>query len=236
MSAPRKVIVPDVLASVQLENHVFGHGIDQSWNACLVDSTSPRYGEKANYYSAVCLETGEVEWMELEGNSNSGTSVAFLKQLREKHPEPILTRRARCRFESCLGPNGALVKLLRVKWKSSPIATHHIYIKRPFVNRSARSLSVSSGNRDEPYPVCDKAVPSGPPTAVIGGLSTQNVSQLYAVCLKWRGKPLLEGDRSLIRPSGNPLWKAKSRIPASTGRFPIWAPARGRETERMSNN
>ena len=39
----------------------------------LVDSTSPSYGEKAGYYSAVCLETGEVEWMELEGNSNSGT-------------------------------------------------------------------------------------------------------------------------------------------------------------------
>ena len=38
----------------------------------LVDSSSPRYGEKASYYSAVCLETGEVEWMELEGNSNSG--------------------------------------------------------------------------------------------------------------------------------------------------------------------
>ena len=51
----------------------------------LVDSTSPRYGEKASYYSAVCLETGEVEWMELEGNSNSGTSVAFLEQLRERH-------------------------------------------------------------------------------------------------------------------------------------------------------
>ena len=32
-----------------------------------MDSTSPRYGEKASYYSAVCLETGEVEWMELEG-------------------------------------------------------------------------------------------------------------------------------------------------------------------------
>ena len=31
----------------------------------LVNSTSPRYGEKASYYSAVCLETGEVEWMEL---------------------------------------------------------------------------------------------------------------------------------------------------------------------------
>ena len=28
----------------------------------LVDSTSPRYGEKASYYSAVCLETGEVDW------------------------------------------------------------------------------------------------------------------------------------------------------------------------------
>ena len=33
----------------------------------LVVSSSPRYGEKASYYSAVCLETGEVEWMELEG-------------------------------------------------------------------------------------------------------------------------------------------------------------------------
>ena len=51
----------------------------------LVDSSSPRYGEKASYYSAVCLETGEVEWMELEGNSNSGTSAAFLMQLRERH-------------------------------------------------------------------------------------------------------------------------------------------------------
>ena len=55
----------------------------------LVDSNSPRYGEKASYYSAVCLETGEVEWMELEGNSNSGTSVAFLTQLRGKHPGPL---------------------------------------------------------------------------------------------------------------------------------------------------
>ena len=31
----------------------------------LVDSSSPRRGEKASCYSAVCLETGEVEWMEL---------------------------------------------------------------------------------------------------------------------------------------------------------------------------
>ena len=51
----------------------------------LVDSTSPRYGEKASYYSAVCLETGEVEWMELEGNSNSGTSADFLGLLRRRH-------------------------------------------------------------------------------------------------------------------------------------------------------
>ena len=53
----------------------------------LVDSTSPRYGDKASYYSAVCLETGEVEveWMELDGNSNSETSVAFLEQLRNRY-------------------------------------------------------------------------------------------------------------------------------------------------------
>ena len=55
----------------------------------LVESTSPRYGEKASYYSAVCLESGEVEWMELEGNSNSGTSAAFLEQLRERHQGPL---------------------------------------------------------------------------------------------------------------------------------------------------
>ena len=55
----------------------------------LVDSSSPRYGEKASYYSAVCLETGKVEWMELDGNSNSGTSAAFLKQLREGHTGPL---------------------------------------------------------------------------------------------------------------------------------------------------
>ncbi len=51
----------------------------------LVDSSSLRHGGKASYYSAVCLETGEVEWMELEGNSNAGTSPAFLEQLRRRH-------------------------------------------------------------------------------------------------------------------------------------------------------
>ena len=54
-----------------------------------MESTNPRYGEKASYYSAVCLEAGEVEWMELEGNSNSGTSAAFLDQLRKGHAGPL---------------------------------------------------------------------------------------------------------------------------------------------------
>ena len=58
----------------------------QQGEPALVDSSSPRRGEKASYYSAVCLETGEVEWMELEGNSNAGTSAAFLRQLVERHP------------------------------------------------------------------------------------------------------------------------------------------------------
>ena len=56
----------------------------------LVGSTSPRRGEKVSYYSAVCLETGEVEVMELEGNSNSTTSAAFLRQLRARHTEPLV--------------------------------------------------------------------------------------------------------------------------------------------------
>ena len=54
-----------------------------------MDSTSPRRGEKVSYYSAVYLETGEVEVMELEGNGNSATSAAFLRQLRARHTEPL---------------------------------------------------------------------------------------------------------------------------------------------------
>ena len=56
----------------------------------LVDSSSPRRGEKVSYYSAVCLETGEVAVMELEGNSNSVPSSAFLGQLRERYAEPLI--------------------------------------------------------------------------------------------------------------------------------------------------
>ena len=51
----------------------------------LVDFSSPRHGEKANHYSAECLKTGEVEWMELEGNSNRESSLAFLERLLERH-------------------------------------------------------------------------------------------------------------------------------------------------------
>jgi transposase len=54
----------------------------------LVDTSSPRFGEKATYYSAVCIETGEVEAMPVLGNTNAATSVAFLQQLRAKHPPP----------------------------------------------------------------------------------------------------------------------------------------------------
>ena len=54
-----------------------------------MESTSPRRGEKVSYYSAVCLETGAVAVMELEGNSNSASSVAFLRQLRAQYTEPL---------------------------------------------------------------------------------------------------------------------------------------------------
>jgi transposase len=56
----------------------------------LVDSTSPRYGEKASYYSAVCGETGQVEALPLAGNSSAETSAAFLRHLRARHPEPLI--------------------------------------------------------------------------------------------------------------------------------------------------
>jgi transposase len=56
----------------------------------LVDSSSPRLAEKATYYSAVCLETGEVEEMEPQGNCTAETSAAFLRQLRANHTEPLI--------------------------------------------------------------------------------------------------------------------------------------------------
>jgi transposase len=56
----------------------------------LVASPSPRYGEKASYYAAVCLETGEVDAMALTGNSNAATSASFVQQLRAPHPPPLV--------------------------------------------------------------------------------------------------------------------------------------------------
>ena len=47
----------------------------------------PASSEKVSYCLAVCLETGEVAVMELEGNSNSAT---FLQQLRAQHLEPLI--------------------------------------------------------------------------------------------------------------------------------------------------
>ena len=56
----------------------------------LVATTSPRLGEKASYYSAVCLESGQVEAMSVAGNTTAETTVTFLKQLRKQHPEPLI--------------------------------------------------------------------------------------------------------------------------------------------------
>jgi hypothetical protein len=56
----------------------------------LVDSTSPKLGEKVTYYSAICLETGEVAAMTVLGNTTAATSVTFLQQLRGKHTESLI--------------------------------------------------------------------------------------------------------------------------------------------------
>ncbi|HEX2238548.1 MAG TPA: IS630 family transposase [Gammaproteobacteria bacterium] len=58
--------------------------------AALVESRSPRRGEKATYYSAVCLETGEVEAMSVSDTTTAATSVAFLQQLRARYAEPLI--------------------------------------------------------------------------------------------------------------------------------------------------
>jgi transposase len=56
----------------------------------FADSTCPKLGEKVTYYSGVCLETGEVEFMAVMGNSSAETSVAFLQQLRAKYSGPLI--------------------------------------------------------------------------------------------------------------------------------------------------
>lgn len=56
----------------------------------LVSSTSPRRAEKAAYYSAVCLQTGAVAVMPIASTSTAATSTAFLQQLRDTYPEPLI--------------------------------------------------------------------------------------------------------------------------------------------------
>jgi transposase len=56
----------------------------------LADSSSPRMGEKATYYSGICVETGEVEFMTVTETSTAESSVAFLQQLRAKHSRPLI--------------------------------------------------------------------------------------------------------------------------------------------------
>jgi len=56
----------------------------------LADSTSPKLGEKATYYSGVCLDTGEVESMAVTENCTAETSAAFLQQVRSKHNKPLI--------------------------------------------------------------------------------------------------------------------------------------------------
>lgn len=56
----------------------------------LVDSTSPRLGEKATYYSTICLETGEIEAMPVKETCTTETTVTFLKQLRTHSTNPLV--------------------------------------------------------------------------------------------------------------------------------------------------
>ncbi len=104
----------------------------------LVDSTSPRRGEKASYYSAVCLETGEVEVMELVGNSNSVTSAAFLRQLRARHTEP-----------------------LTVIWDNSP--AHHGAAIRAYLTTSGLDLRLVNLPSYSPDFNADEAIWAGAP-------------------------------------------------------------------------
>ena len=46
-------------------------------------------GGESHYYSVVCLETGNLELMGLEHNSNAATSAAFPWQRRARFDEPL---------------------------------------------------------------------------------------------------------------------------------------------------
>ncbi len=69
-------------------------GVRAKWvlrgQPALIDSTSPRLGEKVSYYSGVCLETGDVEVMPVPDTCTAQTSMMFLQQLRQNHTVPLI--------------------------------------------------------------------------------------------------------------------------------------------------
>ena len=97
------------------------------------------YSEKASYYSEGCLETGEVEWMELEGNSNVGISAAFLKQLRGKQPGGATGHLGQCSGPSRRGGAG----VPRDAWTGAPA------VEPPFSRGQALPGSGPDFNADE---------------------------------------------------------------------------------------
>ena len=58
--------------------------------AALADTTSPKWGEKATYYSAVCLETGQTERLNVTETLTAETTVTFLKPVRDPPPQPLI--------------------------------------------------------------------------------------------------------------------------------------------------
>ena len=56
----------------------------------FADSTSPRLGEKAIYYSGVCLESGTVDTMTVSENCTAATSTAFLQQVRARYSGALI--------------------------------------------------------------------------------------------------------------------------------------------------
>ena len=67
------------------------HGLwTQRGEEALVPSTSPKYGDKASYYAAVCLETGEIAAARVEGTTTAATSVTFLQGLRADFPGELI--------------------------------------------------------------------------------------------------------------------------------------------------
>lgn len=76
-------------AHFRAEGDLRGKWVQRGQRA-LVDSTSPRRAEKVTYYSAVCLETGEVEALALDGYSSTEASVTFLQQLRANSRVPLV--------------------------------------------------------------------------------------------------------------------------------------------------